>query len=79
MLFAACLIVPQQSVAQITAPGTVIRNAGSVAYEVAPGATRTTLSNEVTVAVEPLPSRASITLARYEASSQTSFTAGPTQ
>jgi uncharacterized repeat protein (TIGR01451 family) len=79
LLFAACLIVPQQSVAQVTAPGTVVRNAGSVAYEVAPGAARTTLSNEVSLAVEPLPSRASITLARYEASSQSSFTAGPTQ
>ena len=79
LLFAACLIVAQQSVAQVTAPGTVVRNVGSVAYEAAPGASRTVLSNEVTLAVEPLPSRASIRLARYEAASTSSSTAGPTQ
>ena len=67
------------SVAQVTAPGTVIRNVGSVAFEVAPGAARTTQSNEVTLAVQPLPSRASIQLARYAATSQSAFTAGPTQ
>src|SRR5262245_26135746 len=77
LLFAASLTVAQQSVAQVTAPGTVVRNTGSVDFEAAPGAARTTRSNEVSLTVEPLPSRASITLARYEASSQTSFTAGP--
>jgi uncharacterized repeat protein (TIGR01451 family) len=79
LLFAACLTVSQQSVAQITAPGTVVRNVGSVAYEAAPGASRTVRSNEVTLAVEPLPSRAAIRLARYDAASASSFTAGPTQ
>ncbi len=79
LLFAASLIVAQQSVAQVTAPGTVVRNVGSVAYEVSPGTARTTLSNEVTLAVQPLPSRASIQLARYEAASGSALTAGPTQ
>jgi uncharacterized repeat protein (TIGR01451 family) len=71
--------VAQQSVAQVTAPGTIVRNAGSVAYEAAPGASRTVRSNEVSLAVEPLPSRASIRLARYDAASAGSTTAGPTQ
>ena len=79
LLFAACLIVANGSVAQVTAPGTVIRNVGSVAFEADAGIPRTVLSNEVSLAVQPLPSRASIELARYEASSQSSFTAGPTQ
>src|SRR5262245_60166616 len=63
LLFAACLTVAQQSVAQVTAPGTMIRNAGNVAWEAAPGALRNTQSNEVSLAVQPLPSRASIQLA----------------
>src|SRR4029450_5585367 len=46
LLFAACLTVAQQSVAQVTAPGTVVRNVGSVAHEGAPGPPRTRLSNE---------------------------------
>jgi uncharacterized repeat protein (TIGR01451 family) len=71
--------VAQQSVAQVTAPGTIVRNAGSVAYEAAPGASRNVRSNEVSLAVEPLPSRASIRLARYDAASTGSTTAGPTQ
>jgi uncharacterized repeat protein (TIGR01451 family) len=71
--------VAQQSVAQVTAPGTIVRNAGSVAYEAAPGASRNVRSNEVSLAVEPLPSRASIRLARYDAASAGSTTAGPTQ
>jgi uncharacterized repeat protein (TIGR01451 family) len=79
LLFAACLIVAQQSVAQVTAPGTMVRNVGSVAYEVAPGMARTAQSNEVSLAVEPLPSRAAIQLARYEGGSTSTFTAGPTQ
>ncbi|HET9473045.1 MAG TPA: DUF11 domain-containing protein, partial [Steroidobacteraceae bacterium] len=65
--------------AQVTAAGTVVRNVGSVAYEAAPGAPLTVLSNEVALAVEPLPSRASIRLARYDAASTSSSTAGPTQ
>jgi uncharacterized repeat protein (TIGR01451 family) len=78
LLFAAGLIVAQQSVAQVTAPGTLIRNTGSVAYE-AGTAARTAASNEVTLAVQPLPSRAAISLARFEAASASSSTAGPTQ
>jgi uncharacterized repeat protein (TIGR01451 family) len=77
-LFAASLIVTQQSVAQVTAPGTLIRNTASVAYEAGVSA-RTTASNEVTLSVQPLPSRASISLARFEVASSTSSTAGPTQ
>jgi len=79
LLFAACLTAAGVSEAQVTAPGTVIRNVGSVAYEVAPGAARTTQSNEVSLAVQPLPSRSSIQLARYEASASSAYTAGPTQ
>lgn len=79
LLYAAVLIAPSVSVAQVTAPGTMVTNVGSVAYEVGQGATRTTLSNEVTLAVQPLPTRASIQLARYEAASNSSSTAGPTQ
>ena len=78
LLFAAGLIVTQQSVAQVTAPGTLIRNTGHVAYE-AGTAARTTASNEVMLAVQPLPSRASISLARFELASSSSSTAGPTQ
>jgi uncharacterized repeat protein (TIGR01451 family) len=77
-LFAASLIVPQQSVAQVTAPGTLIRNTASIDYE-AGITSRTTASNEVTLSVQPMPSRASISLARFEAASSTSTTAGPTQ
>ena len=79
LLFAACLIVSEVSVAQITAPGTVVRNAASVAYQFGSGAARTTLSNEVQLAVQPLPSRAAITLARYDAASPSSNTVGQTQ
>src|SRR3954462_8846979 len=71
LLSAACLIVPQQSVAQVTAPGTVVRNVGSVAFESTPGSARVTQSNEVSLLVQPLPSRATIQLARYAAGSQT--------
>src|SRR5688572_8445881 len=78
LLFAAGLIVAQQSVAQVTAPGTVIRNSGSVAYQ-AGAATRITASNEVLLAVQPMPSRAGISLARYEAAAASASTAGPTQ
>ena len=79
LLFAAGLIVAQQSVAQVTAPGTVVRNVGSVDFQVAPGAARTVQSNEVSLAVQPAPSRAAIQLARFEAASGSAFTAGPTQ
>ena len=78
LLFAAGLIVSPQSVAQITAPGTLVRNSGSVEYAFA-GAAYTVRSNEVQLAVQPLPSRSSITLSRYQASSQSAYTAGPTQ
>ena len=77
-LFAACLIGPAVSVAQVTPPGTMIRNIGNVQYAVG-AAARTTNSNEVALTVEPLPSRAAITLARYDGASQSTFTAGPTQ
>src|SRR6185503_14478583 len=77
-LFAACLIGPAVSVAQVTPPGTMIRNIGNVQYAVGANA-RTANSNEVTLAVDPLPSRATIQLARFEASSVSTFTAGPTQ
>jgi uncharacterized repeat protein (TIGR01451 family) len=79
LLFAAFLIVANVSVAQVTAPGTVVRNVGTVSFELGSGAARTALSNEVQLAVQPLPSRAAITLARYEAASSSSNTAGPTQ
>jgi len=79
LLFAACLTVANVSVAQVTAPGTVVRNVGSVQYDAAPGTTRTVQSNEVALAVQPAPSRSSITLARYAGSSPSSSTAGPTQ
>jgi hypothetical protein len=79
LLFAGVLIAPAVSVAQVTAPGTVIRNVGTVAYQAPGGLAATTLSNEVALAVQPPPSRATIQLARYEAGSQSTFTAGPTQ
>ena len=79
LLFAACLSVSQVSVAQVTAPGTVVRNVGSVDYQFGSGAARTALSNEVQLAVQPLPSRASMNFARYETASSSSNTAGPTQ
>ena len=78
LLFAACLILPQVSVAQVTAPGTLIRNVGTVSFSVGTGPLVVN-SNEVSLAVVPLPSRAVIELARYESSSQSTFTAGPTQ
>ena len=79
LLFAGVLIVPAVSVAQVTAPGTAIRNVGTVAYQAPGGVATLTNSNEVSLTVQPLPSRASITLARYQAGSQTTSTAGPTQ
>jgi uncharacterized repeat protein (TIGR01451 family) len=79
LLFAGVLIVPGVSEAQITAPGTMIRNVGTVAYQATGGAATITNSNEVALTVQPLPSRASITLARYEAAAATATTAGPTQ
>jgi len=79
LLYAAFLTVANVSVAQVTAPGTLIRNVGSVAFQAPGGIAALAQSNEVALAVQPLPSRAAITLARYEASGQTSTTAGPTQ
>jgi uncharacterized repeat protein (TIGR01451 family) len=78
LLFAAGLTFPQQAVAQITAAGTLVRNAGTVEYAFAGGA-YTVQSNEVQLAVQPMPSRSTITLSRYQGSSPTSYTAGPTQ
>lgn len=79
LLFALGLILTNVSVAQVTAPGTVVRNVGSVDYTLDSGLARTATSNEVSVTVEPLPSRAAISLARYEAGSGSATTAGPTQ
>src|SRR4051812_41494244 len=45
LLFAACLTAANVSEAQVTAPGTVVRNVGNVQYDVAPGTTRTVQSN----------------------------------
>ena len=64
MLRVSCYLLPeshfsQQAVAQITAPGTVVRN--SAAWNTRSAAPRTTLSNEVQLAVQPLPSRSTIT------------------
>jgi uncharacterized repeat protein (TIGR01451 family) len=79
LLFAAFLIVAQVSVAQVTLPGTLIRNTANVQFQ-GPGAVaNTTLSNEVSLAVQPLPSRSALQIARYDAGSQTAATAGPTQ
>src|SRR5690348_4391161 len=77
-LFAACLIGPAVCVAQVTPPGTMIRNIGNVQYA-ADSAAHSVNSNEVALTVEPLPSKAAISLARYDATSQSTFTAGPTQ
>jgi uncharacterized repeat protein (TIGR01451 family) len=79
LLFAGVLTVPGVSEAQITAPGTTIRNVGTVAYQTPGGAATITNSNEVALTVQPMPSRAAITLARFAAASQTATTAGPTQ
>jgi hypothetical protein len=78
LLFASCLTVTGISVAQVTPPGTVIRNTGSVGFT-ANGADGVVNSNEVSLSVTTLPTRATIELARYEASSAASSTAGPTQ
>jgi uncharacterized repeat protein (TIGR01451 family) len=78
LLFALGLIAAQQSVAQVTAPGTSIRNVASVAYTAPGGAAARTDSNAVALVVQPPPSRASISLARYEAASPSTTTAGPT-
>ena len=78
-LFAACLIVAQQSVAQVTVPGTLVRNVADVAYQATGDLAVVTRSNEVSLTVQPLPSRSSLTLARFDAASQLTSTAGPTQ
>src|SRR3954462_10334439 len=79
LLFAACLSASQVCVAQVTVPGTLIRNVANVQFQ-GPGAVAaTTLSNEVSLAVQPLPSRSSLRIARFDSNSQTSSTAGPTQ
>jgi len=79
LLFAALLSVANVSVAQVTAPGTTIRNVGAVAFQ-APGDIATiTQSNEVALTVQPAPSRSTISLARYQVAGQSTTTAGPTQ
>ncbi len=79
LLFAAGLTVAPQSVAQVTAPGTIVRNVGSVEVTLPGGTPTTVLSNEVQLAVQPAPSRATIQFARYQGGSQSAYTAGPTQ
>jgi uncharacterized repeat protein (TIGR01451 family) len=65
-------------VAQVTAPGTSIRNVATVAYTAPGGSAARTDSNAVALVVQPPPSRASISLARYAAASASTTTAGPT-
>jgi hypothetical protein len=55
LLFAVGLTMTDVSVAQVTAPGTVGRNGGSVDYTLDSGLARTATSNEVSVTIEPLP------------------------
>src|SRR5690242_5103983 len=50
-LFAACLIVAQQSVAQVTVPGTLVRNVADVAYQATGDLAVVTRSNEVSLTV----------------------------
>src|SRR5690349_18559902 len=79
LLFAACLTASNVSVAQVTVPGTLIRNVANVQFQ-GPGAVATTtLSNEVSLSVQPMPSRSALQIARYDAGSQSTATAGPTQ
>jgi uncharacterized repeat protein (TIGR01451 family) len=79
LLFAGVLIAPAVSEAQVTAPGTRISNVAAVAYVAPGGAAAVANSNEVSLTTQPIPSRATISLARYEAASQSNSTAGPTQ
>ncbi len=76
----ACLalLATAESVAQITPPGTIVRNAGVVSFD-AGGVVRVVSSNEVALTIAPQPSRATVSLARYAAQSTTAQTAGPTQ
>jgi uncharacterized repeat protein (TIGR01451 family) len=78
-LFAGVLIAPNVSVAQVTAPGTLIRNVGTVAFQAPGDIAAIANSNEVSLTVQPMPSRAAISLARYESAGQNTTTAGPTQ
>ena len=70
LLFAAVLIVA----GDFRGAGHGARHGGSQRrqrrLQLGAGAARTALSNEVQLAVQPLPSRAAIPLARYEAASQ---------
>jgi uncharacterized repeat protein (TIGR01451 family) len=66
-------------VAQVTVPGTQVRNVANVDYQGAGGVADVALSNEVSLTVQPLPSRATLTLARFDAGSPVASTAGPTQ
>jgi uncharacterized repeat protein (TIGR01451 family) len=77
-LAAFCIVMSGQSVAQVTAPGTIVRNTGVVSFDGGAGV-RVVSSNEVTLTVAPSPSRATIDLARFAVNSATTETAGPTQ
>ncbi len=76
-------IFATSALAQSASVGSVLRNVASVDYQ-AGGAPRTVITNEVTLVVEPAPSRATLSLARFAASNAPadgafSSTAGPTQ
>lgn len=78
LLLIALIATP--SLAQTAPAGATIRNLASVAYEIGPVA-RSIASNPVDLVVEPLPSRATIELARFVPSVGGTFaaTAGPSQ
>lgn len=83
LAFMMMFIPVSSALAQSTSVGSVLRNVASVDYQ-AGGAPRTVVTNEVTLVVEPAPSRATISLARYAAGNAPidgafSSTAGPTQ
>ncbi len=81
MLLLALGALPALVRAQSVSLGAVVRNVATVDYA-AGGASRSVASNEVTVRVEPAPSRASIALARFaggDASGDFTSTVGPTQ
>lgn len=81
LLLAAVGGLPGAVQAQSAAVGAVVRNVAAVDYT-AGGVARSLASNDVTLRVEPLPSRASIALARLagaNASGDFASTVGPTQ
>ncbi|MEZ5512929.1 MAG: OmpA family protein [Steroidobacteraceae bacterium] len=72
-LIGACL----PAGAQTTPAGATVRNSGTVVYQVG-AQPRRIVSNEVTLIVEPSPTRATIQLARYAVDSSQATTVGPT-